>query len=64
VPVRLEAAETACSARQPNAEVADKTAEAAMAEVTPIDDVRSTAAYRRFVLGRVVRRMILDSAEK
>jgi CO/xanthine dehydrogenase FAD-binding subunit len=64
VPVRLEAAETACKGRPPNAEVADKTAEAAMAEVTPIDDVRSTAAYRRFVLGRVVRRMILDSAEK
>lgn len=63
VPVRLEAAETKCKGRQPNAEVADETAEAAMAEVTPIDDVRSTAAYRRFVLGRVVRRMILDSAE-
>jgi CO/xanthine dehydrogenase FAD-binding subunit len=64
VPVRLEAAEKACMGLQPNVEVAEETAEAAMAEVTPIDDVRSTAAYRRFVLGRVVRRMILDAAEK
>lgn len=64
VPVRLEAAERTCGGRQPNVAVADETAEAAMAEVTPIDDVRSTAAYRKFVLGRVVRRMILDAAEK
>jgi CO/xanthine dehydrogenase FAD-binding subunit len=28
--------------------------------VAPIDDVRSTADYRRFALGRVVRRMLLD----
>ena len=64
VPVRLEAAEKTCTGRRPDVTVADQTAEAAMAEVTPIDDVRSTAAYRRFVLGRVVRRMILESAEK
>lgn len=64
VPVRLEAAEKTCTGRRPDVTVADETAEAAMAEITPIDDVRSTAAYRRFVLGRVVRRMILDSAEK
>ena len=30
--------------------------------VTPIDDVRSTAEYRRFALERVVRRMVLDLA--
>lgn len=64
VPIRLEAAEKACQGRRPDVSVADETAEAAMAEVAPIDDVRSTAAYRRFALGRVVRRMILDSAEK
>ena len=64
VPVRLEAAEKTCNGRRPDVNLADETAEAAMAEVTPIDDVRSTATYRRFVLGRVVRRMILESAEK
>jgi CO/xanthine dehydrogenase FAD-binding subunit len=31
--------------------------------VEPIDDVRSTAAYRRWVLERVVRRMVLNLSE-
>lgn len=34
----------------------------AAAEVTPIDDVRSTAAYRRSVLGTLVRRFLEDQA--
>ncbi len=32
----------------------------AAAQVTPIDDVRSTAEYRRFALERVVRRLALE----
>ena len=31
------------------------------AEITPIDDVRSTADYRRAVTGRVLRRIVLDA---
>ncbi len=30
------------------------------AEITPIDDIRSTADYRRTVTGRVLRRILLD----
>ena len=32
-----------------------------MDEISPIDDVRSTAAYRRAVTGRVLRRMLVDA---
>ena len=59
-PVRLRAAERACEGQAPDAALAERAAAAATAEVEPIDDVRSTAAYRRFVLGRIVRRMILS----
>jgi CO/xanthine dehydrogenase FAD-binding subunit len=59
-PVRLPRAEEACRGHPIDRATADRAAEAARSEVQPIDDVRSTAAYRRFVLGRVVRRMILD----
>jgi CO/xanthine dehydrogenase FAD-binding subunit len=62
VPVRLRRAERCCEGRPGDRACADETASTAMSEVNPIDDVRSTAAYRRFALGRVVRRMILDAA--
>ena len=32
------------------------------AEISPIDDVRSTAAYRRAVTGRILRRIVIDAA--
>lgn len=60
VPVRLLAAEQACEGRAPDAALGEAAARAAVGEVQPIDDVRSTAAYRRVVLGRVVRRLILQ----
>jgi len=62
-PVRLLEAEKVCSGRRANESLAEEAANAAMSEVQPIDDVRSTADYRRFVLGRVVRRMVLKAAE-
>ncbi len=41
-----------------SAETAALAARVAAAAVEPIDDVRSTAAYRRHVLGVVVRRFL------
>lgn len=58
-PVRLSETEGLLAGAMPSAELADRAGERAAAEVTPIDDIRSTAAYRRHVLGRVVRRMVL-----
>ena len=60
VPLRLVAAEQACEGGRPDAELAETVARAAVGAVRPIDDVRSTAAYRRVVLGRVLRRLLLE----
>ena len=46
----------------PGAEAAGRAGRAAAEAVSPIDDVRSTADYRRFALERVVRRMVLSLA--
>lgn len=59
VPVRLRAAEEAARGLAPDVEAADRAGRTAAQEVQPIDDVRSTADYRRFALERVVRRMVL-----
>jgi CO/xanthine dehydrogenase FAD-binding subunit len=58
-PVRLRAAEEAVRGMEAGLEAANLAGQEAGREVTPIDDVRSTADYRRFVLERVVRRMVL-----
>jgi CO/xanthine dehydrogenase FAD-binding subunit len=63
VPVRLSRAEEAALGRPPGEESAERAGRAAAEEVTPIDDVRSTADYRRFALGRVVRRLVLRLGE-
>lgn len=60
VPVRLRQAEQACEGHPLGPDAAERAAAAAAAEVAPIDDVRSTADYRRFVLGQVVRRILND----
>ncbi|HYG63305.1 MAG TPA: xanthine dehydrogenase family protein subunit M [Thermoanaerobaculia bacterium] len=60
VPVRLRAAEDAVRGMAAGPEAADMAGLEAAREVAPIDDVRSTADYRRFALGRVVRRMVLE----
>jgi CO/xanthine dehydrogenase FAD-binding subunit len=59
IPVRLRAAEDATRGLPPGAEAANLAGSIAAQEVQPIDDVRSTAEYRRYVLERVVRRMVL-----
>jgi CO/xanthine dehydrogenase FAD-binding subunit len=61
-PIRLHAAEEAVRGLPPGPETASIAGREAAREVTPIDDVRSTADYRRFALERVVRRMVLGLA--
>ena len=61
-PVRAPRTEAVLEGRVPGPETATDAARAVEAEVTPIDDIRSTAAYRRAVTGRVLRRIVLDAA--
>ena len=61
-PVRLRAAEAATEGAPVNIETAIETAEAAYGEISPIDDLRSTARYRRWALARVLRRMLLENS--
>lgn len=58
VPVRLVAAEEALRGRELSLPLIAEVAATAAASVTPIDDVRSTAAYRRFALEQLVRRFL------
>jgi len=60
-PIRARAAEAALEGRAPTPEAADAAAEALVAEITPIDDVRSTADYRRTVAARVLHRLVRDA---
>jgi CO/xanthine dehydrogenase FAD-binding subunit len=59
-PVRAPRTEAVLEGALPSAEVADAAVAALSAELTPIDDVRSTADYRRAVAGRVLHRLIRD----
>jgi len=59
-PVRLTEVEEAMVGRALKPEVADLAGHLAAQAVRPIDDVRSTAEYRRFALAQVVRRMTLQ----
>ena len=60
-PIRARAAETALEGAPPSKEVAAVAAATLAAEIAPIDDVRSTAEYRREVAGRVLHRIVLDA---
>ncbi|MFL5776813.1 MAG: FAD binding domain-containing protein [Chloroflexota bacterium] len=60
-PIRSGAAESALEGRGPTAEAADAAAEALAAEIHPIDDVRSTAEYRRVVAARTLHRIVRDA---
>jgi CO/xanthine dehydrogenase FAD-binding subunit len=59
-PVRAPGAEAALEGSLPDAAAADLAVAALTAEIHPIDDVRSTADYRRVVAGRVLHRLIRD----
>ena len=59
--VRAPATEGVLEGARPTRETADAAAAALVAEIAPIDDVRSTADYRRTVAGRVLHRLIRDA---
>lgn len=59
-PVRAGATEAALDGQRPVRTTADAAVFALEAEIQPIDDVRSTADYRRLVAGRVLRRLIRE----
>ncbi len=59
--VRARATEAALEGLGPTRETADAAVEALTSELSPIDDVRSTADYRRLVAGRVLHRLIRDA---
>jgi CO/xanthine dehydrogenase FAD-binding subunit len=60
-PIRAAAAEAALEGARPTPETADAAAEALAAELRPIDDVRSTAEYRRMVAARILHRIVRDA---
>ena len=60
-PIRASATEAALEGRPPTPETADRAAETLATELHPIDDVRSTAEYRRLVAARVLHRLIREA---
>ena len=60
-PIRATATEQDLEGRQPTPETADRAAETLATELAPIDDVRSTAEYRRLVAARVLHRIVRDA---
>jgi carbon-monoxide dehydrogenase small subunit/xanthine dehydrogenase small subunit len=60
-PIRARATEATLEGASPTAEVAALAAATLAAEIAPIDDVRSTAEYRRAVAGRILHRIIRDA---
>jgi CO/xanthine dehydrogenase FAD-binding subunit len=59
-PIRAAATEAVLEGAPPTRQTAEAAVAALTAELHPIDDVRSTADYRRAVAGRVLHRLIRD----
>jgi CO/xanthine dehydrogenase FAD-binding subunit len=59
-PVRATETERVLEGAAPRRETADHAAAVLAAEIQPIDDVRSTADYRRAVAARVLHRLLRD----
>lgn len=60
-PIRARATEAILEGARPTPEVADLAAETLAGELKPIDDVRSTADYRRAVSARILHRLLRDA---
>jgi CO/xanthine dehydrogenase FAD-binding subunit len=58
--IRAAETEAVLEGSRPSEKVADKAAHALAAEIAPIDDVRSTADYRRSVSSRVLHRLLRE----
>ena len=57
-PIRARAAEAELIGQVPSDEVADRVRDAVQQDISPIDDLRSSADYRRAVAGNVVARFV------
>lgn len=60
-PIRAHATEAVLEGAAPTPQIADTAAETLAGEIHPIDDVRSTAEYRRVVAARALHRMIREA---
>jgi xanthine dehydrogenase small subunit len=60
-PIRAQQTEAALEEQRPTQETADRAARTVAGEIQPIDDVRSTADYRRAVTARVLHRLIREA---
>jgi xanthine dehydrogenase small subunit len=61
IPIRARATEAVLEGTQPTPETAERAAETLAGELQPIDDVRSTADYRRAVSARVLHRLLREA---
>jgi CO/xanthine dehydrogenase FAD-binding subunit len=59
-PIRARATERILEGSRPTPETADRAADTLATEISPIEDVRSTAEYRRAVAARVLHRLIRE----
>jgi xanthine dehydrogenase small subunit len=60
-PIRASKTESVLEGAPPTPETADRAAETLASEIHPIDDVRSTADYRRVVAARILHRILRDA---
>jgi CO/xanthine dehydrogenase FAD-binding subunit len=60
-PIRARLTERVLEGYRPTPERADRASETLAGEMSPIDDVRSTADYRRIVAARVLHRLLRDA---
>ncbi len=60
-PIRARRTEAVLEGMAPTPEQADRAAETLAAELEPIDDVRSTAEYRRIVSARILHRIVREA---
>ena len=63
-PIRLPDVEKLIASEAPSRALADRVAAAILGSIAPIDDVRSTAQYRKHVAGQIVRRALLGLVPK
>jgi CO/xanthine dehydrogenase FAD-binding subunit len=60
-PIRAYPAELAAIGLPPDADTGSRVAAAVRAHITPIDDIRSTAAYRLRVAGKLLARFVVNA---